>query len=66
MTSFDWSVIDSQSFAMGMVWCVCCHLLIGIGTRLIFGAFERLEKLGEKRRERRKAAKKEEDDDHVL
>jgi hypothetical protein len=65
MTSFDWSVIDSQSFAIGMVWCVCCHLLIGIGDRLITAAFEGLERLGKKRSERRKATQKEEDQEHV-
>ena len=65
MIPFDWSIVDSQSFGMGMLWCACCHLLIGIGDNLITAAFAGLERLGKKRRERRKATQKKEDQDHA-
>ena len=58
MNTFDWSVIDSQSFAMGMCWFVCCHLLLTFGNRLLISALEALDRLTKKRREH-KVAKKE-------
>ena len=64
MTPFDWSVIDSQSFGMGMLWCCCTYLIMSIADRLMTSAFEGLVKLGEKQRARKKAKQKE-DQDHV-
>ena len=58
---FDWSVIDSYSFAMGVAWVSVAFVVVGLADNLIALAFKKLEELGEMRRQRKERKGKDHD-----